>query len=146
STCVAGLKESFGVEHLVLSGQATSSEHATIPKLLSDDWSACSLTDDNVYQMEANLTVPTFTGGSELVKVNRALYAWETVGAHETIGVLERLLGPPTNLSVQGQLTKAERVLTGERSRVEAARAKAAQAIGASLPVLGLPQPSPGTG
>ncbi|MGH9291875.1 MAG: hypothetical protein ACRDZ6_03725 [Acidimicrobiales bacterium] len=144
STCVAGLRESFSIEALVLAGRASVSDRSRVPSLLTDDYNACSLTDNNIYEMESNLPAPTFTGGAKLGALNTALYDWQIQGAEGTIGALSTLLGPPTDLGARAQLLRAEHILAKRHQTAERAWAAAARAVGARLPALDLPQPPPG--
>lgn len=159
ASCSAGVSEATGIDHDLTRGSLTAGQRAQVPGLLRDDLSACSLTDDSLYQL-ASIEVPGSRAGKALGQASSAVLYWAYPDAFDLIqsittfsqdGGGARLSAGSSGSSgltaatttggstLASRISRQEATLNSQRGRVAADLGRARTLLGgARLPGVGL--------
>jgi hypothetical protein len=143
--CAYAANESFMIYAQEKAHILTNSDMARVPSLLRDDQSACSFTDDSIYELSSDIEVPGSSSGKPLGQMVGTVTLWATSDALAAIESIQVLVDTPSNASALAQLKNAERTLASDRATAEAELQAANKVLGQNLPGLNLPVlPDPG--
>jgi len=146
--CTYAAKESFSINADQLAGRLTASDRRQAPGLLRDDLSACSFTDNSIFDL-ADVEPPSSAAGKRLGELVNTVTLWATSDALGAISDLEVLLDNPNDVGPERDLLKRERALSSDRAAARADVSAADHILGTrlsepNLPVL--PDEKPSTG
>jgi hypothetical protein len=113
-------------------------DRGRIPSLLRDDESACSFTDESIYDL-SNLDLPGGTSGAALGRVVSDSLLWSTSDALGAIDDISVLGSHPRSPSASRDLRTRLSELSKDRSAANQALASASQTVHQTLPTLVLP-------
>jgi hypothetical protein len=139
ASCAFAIHQAIGIWDLQAANQLTPADRAPTPGLLSDDQSACSFTNEDIYDLAGNIQVPSTTAGKHLGQLVAAATLWTTSDALRAIEDVQLLLNDPTDQSALRSLSKAESQLAADRSSALAQEQAADEALGTRLPRVDLP-------
>ncbi len=146
SPCGYAVRQAVGIWTLQDAGRLTSARRAPTPGILSDDQSACSLTNQGVYDL-SGLEVPGTAAGKHLGEMVATTLLWTTSDALRVIEDVQALMGDPADAKVRRDLSKEESMLAADRRTALAQEGAADASLGTRLPRVDLPvvpQPSAG--
>jgi hypothetical protein len=112
--CAFALNQAIGIWNLQAAHQLTAADRAPTPGLLSDDQSACSFTNEGIYDL-ANIQVPGTPAGKHLGQVVGIATLWTTSDALRAIEDVQALMTNPDDISSRHDLTKEETQLGTDR-------------------------------
>jgi hypothetical protein len=95
--------------------QLTTAERAPTPGLLSDDQSACSFTNQGIYDLTNNIDTPGTAAGKQLGNLVATATLWVTSDALQAIEDVQRLMVDPNDGAVERNLSKEEGLLASDR-------------------------------
>jgi hypothetical protein len=125
--CAYGIHQALGIWALASTHRLSAADRAPTPGLLSDDQSACSLTNQSTYDLASNIQTPT----------TDALRAVEDV---------QTLMNDPGSAAARRDLKAAETLLARDRATAVAAEDAADRDLDTHLAPVDLPaQPSSGS-
>jgi hypothetical protein len=144
--CALAVHQAFGIWELQAAHTLTAGERAGTPGLLSDDQSACSLTDESIFDL-SNIEVPGSPAGKHLGDLVSTATLWTTSDALRAIEDIQTLMADPTDATVRADLVVQERRLAADRRGADAEEGAADRVLDTRLsppdmPVL--PQPPGG--
>ncbi|MGO9657289.1 MAG: hypothetical protein ACLQVK_26830 [Acidimicrobiales bacterium] len=135
--CSYALGETFTIYRDLSAGSLSRSEERQVPGLLTDDQTACSFTDDSIYQL-STITVPGAGSGRDLGQLVGTVTLWATADALSAIEQVQLLDTDPSNGHALKVLAGAEKLLGSDRAAAEAELAAADRSVGTRLPALDL--------
>jgi hypothetical protein len=138
--CALAVKESFNFYNMDVSGTLTPSHLAQIPKLLSDDETACSFASEPVYDLTNNLQVDDTKAGKHIDRMLSVVERWITDFALASIRDIQYLFNHPGDAQTIRHLASQEQQLTIERTMALNDENLARDALG--LPLVSLTMPS----
>ncbi len=138
--CSFALSESFSIYNDLISGSLSPSEQSQVPSLLNDDQSACSFTDDSIYNL-STLDVPGGTYGNDLGQMVSAVTLWATSDALAAIEEIQVLDTTPSDLKARNDLTEDVRVLGHDRAQALGELQAVDKLLGTHLAALHLAEP-----
>lgn len=139
AACAFAIHQAIGIWNLEAAHQLTPTDRAPTPGLLSDDQSACSFTNEDIYDLASNVQVPSTAAGKHLAQLVATATLWTTSDALGAIEVVQTLMNDPTDQSALHSLAKAESQLAADRSSALAQEKAADQALDTHLPRVDLP-------
>ena len=92
------------------------SEQSQVPSLLNDDQSACSFTDDSIYNL-STMDVPGGAYGNDLGQMVSVVTLWATSDALAAIEEIQALDTTPSDKGARQNLAKDDGVLRHDRTR-----------------------------
>jgi hypothetical protein len=113
--CAYSLKQALGIWSLQEKHQLSAADRAPTPGLLSDDQSACSFTNQGVYDLTNNIDTPGTAAGKQLGNLVATATLWITSDALAVIEDVQRLLGDPHDAAAMSNLSKEEAQLAADR-------------------------------
>ncbi len=113
--CAYAVNQALGIWALQVKHQLSQAERAPTPGILSDDQSACSFTNEGIYDLTSNLQVPSTAAGKQLGDLVYTATLWVTSDALQAIEDVQRLLNDPHNAAVARNLSKEEGLLASDR-------------------------------
>ena len=117
SSCALAVHQAVGIWTLQSAHKLTAADRAPTPGLLSDDQTACSLTNESIFDL-ANIEIPGTAAGKHLRQMAALRHS---SGRRRTrLRVIEdvvTLMANPNDPSVRVDLTKAEASLDADRAR-----------------------------
>lgn len=113
--CAYSIKQALGIWSLEARHQLTSADRAPTPGLLSDDQSACSFTNEGIYDLTNNIDTPGTPAGKQLGNLVATATLWVTSDALAAIEDVQRLLGNPNDTAAVRNLSKEEHLLASDR-------------------------------
>jgi hypothetical protein len=116
--CSYALKESFGLEHDLLSGDLSPSKQSLARGFLQDDYDACSYTDDSLGDLASLGTAGSGTGAS-LTRIASTSLTWCVQDAFRAIAYGVRLTQHEDVIANENRFTAEESVLNEQRSKVQ---------------------------
>jgi hypothetical protein len=137
--CSYALGESFTIYRDLTARTLTPSEDNQVPGLLGDDQSACSFTDDSIYQL-STIDVPGSASGKYMGQLVSTVTLWATSDALTAIEEIQALDTDPSSPGARQRLAQAERLLGHDRAQAEAELHAADTLVGTQLPALHLAQ------
>lgn len=117
--CGYALKQALSIRADQVAGELAPSDRRQGSGLLRDDLSACSFTDNSIYDL-SNVEPPESAAGKRLGDLVNTLTLWATSDAVGAISDVEILLDNPNDVRAQRDLAAREREL---RSDTAVARA-----------------------
>lgn len=136
--CAYSLKQAFRIWSLQARHQLTSAERAPTPGLLSDDQSACSFTNEGIYDL-ANIQAPGTPAGKQVGALIATATLWTTSDSLRAIEDVQTLMSDPDNGGVRSNLLHEESLLTTDRRKALAAERAADRDLGTHLQPVDLP-------
>jgi hypothetical protein len=135
--CSYALGEALNIYGDLSAGSLTSAEQRQVPGLLTDDQTACSFTDDSIYQL-STITVPGSGSGRDLGQLVGTVTLWATADALSAIEQVQVLDSDLSDRHALEALASAEKLLRSDRAQAEAELAAADRSVQARLPALDL--------
>jgi hypothetical protein len=135
--CSYALGESFTIYADLTGGILSRAEDHQVPGLLTDDQTACSFTDDSIYQL-STITVPGSASGTDLGRLVGTVTLWATADALSAIEQIQVLDSDPSNAHAMKVLSEDERLLASDRAQAEAELQAADRVVRERLPALEL--------
>lgn len=143
--CAYGVHQALGIWALASTHHLSAADRAPTPGLLSDDQSACSLTNQGTYDLASNVQPPTTAAGKQLGQLIATATLWTTSDALRSIEDVQTLLNNPSNAAARRDLKTAEAQLARDRASAIANEAAADRDLDTRLAPVDLPaQPSDG--
>ena len=115
-----------------------AADRAPTPGLLNDDQSACSFTNEGIYDL-ANIQVPGTPAGKRLGQMVGIATVWTTSDALRAIEDVQTMMSKTTNTAAVADLTKEEGQLTSDRREALADEAAAGHLLATHLPPVDMP-------
>ncbi len=138
--CSFALSESFTIYNDLVTGSLSPSEQSQVPSLLNDDQSACSFTDNSIYNL-STMDVPGGTYGNDLGQMVSAVTLWATSDALAAIEEIQVLETTPSDLKARQNLTADVRVLRNDRAQALGELQSVDELLRTHLAALHLAQP-----
>ena len=113
--CAYAVNQALGLWALQAAHRLTPAERAPTPGLLSDDQSACSFTNEGIYDLTTNIQTPGTAAGKELGDVIATATLWTTSDALQVVEDVQTLMNNPNDAAVLRNLSKEEGVLASDR-------------------------------
>lgn len=135
--CSYALGETFLIYSDLKARMLSASDVALAPRLLSDDQSACSFTDDSIYQL-ANIEVPGSAAGKRLGQLVSTVTLWATSDALSAIEDVQILYSNQADAAALTKLGRDEQMLRHDKAQAEAELAHADKVLATRLPPLKL--------
>lgn len=135
--CALAIHQAIGIWNLQAAHALTPADRAPTPGLLSDDQTACSYTNESIYDL-SEIQVPGTTAGKELGQLVSTVTLWSTSDALRAIEDVQTLMGDPTE-SVEQNLSKQEAQLAADRRTAIAQETAADRSLATHLPPVDLP-------
>jgi hypothetical protein len=136
--CAYGIHQAIGIWNLQATHQLSPADRAPAPGLLSDDQSACSFTNEDVFDL-SNVQVPQTTAGKQLGQMVSTATLWTTSDALRAIEDVQTLMNDPGNAAALHTLSAAESQLAVDRGSALAHEEAADRALDIHLPPVDLP-------
>jgi hypothetical protein len=144
--CAYAINQAMGLWALQAAHRLTPAERAPTPGLLSDDQSACSFTNQGIYDLTTNIQVPGTAAGKELGDLIATATLWTTSDALRMIEDVQTLMNDPNDAAVVRNLLKEESVLASDRRTAVAEENAADRDLATRLQPVDLPPvPTPAT-
>ncbi len=128
SSCALAVHQAVGIWTLQSAHKLTAADRAPTPGLLSDDQTACSLTNESIFDL-ANIEIPGTAAGKHLRQMAASALLWSTSDALQVIEDVATLMGNPNDPSVRADLTKSQAGLDADRAKAIAQERAADRAL-----------------
>jgi hypothetical protein len=138
--CSFALSESFTIYGDLVTGSLSPSEQSQVPSLLNDDQSACSFTDNSIYNL-STMDVPGGTYGNDLGQIVSGVTLWATSDALAAIEEIQVLETTPSDQKARQNLARDVGVLGHDRAQSLAELQAVDKLLGTHLATLHLAQP-----
>jgi len=136
--CALAVRQAIGIWNLEAAGSLTASGRSSTPGLLSDDQTACSFTNESIYDL-ANIEVPGSPAGKDMGDLVNTATLWTTSDALGAIEDVQTLMANPNDSRVRANLSAEERQLATDRRSAEADTSAADRSLDTRLPAPDLP-------
>ncbi|HVA02578.1 MAG TPA: hypothetical protein VMU64_02425 [Acidimicrobiales bacterium] len=133
--CLFSVREALTLYGDETSGTLNSGHRAQIPSLLRDDQTACSYTNDNIFQL-SDIAGPGSAAGKEVDQAVNTVTVWATSDALAAIEAIQALTSRPGDRKARNQLHGDERLLTEDRNKATAEIDAAGHILGTRLATL----------
>jgi hypothetical protein len=133
--CLFSVREALTLYGDETSGTLSSAHRAQIPALLRDDQTACSYTNDNIFQL-SDVAVPGSAAGKQVGQAVNTVTVWATSDALGAIEAIQVLTSRPGDRKARSQLRNDERLLVEDRDKATAQIDAAGHALGTRLATL----------
>jgi hypothetical protein len=137
--CALAIHQAVGIWNLQATHELTPADRAPTPGLLGDDQTACSFTNENIYDL-ADIQVPGTAAGKQLGQLVATVTLWTTSDSLRAIEDVQTLMGDPGNATVLHNLSMEEARLATDRRLAIAQENAADRNLGTHLPRVDLPQ------
>jgi hypothetical protein len=138
SPCSYAVHQALGIWALQAAHQLSAADRAPTPGLLGDDQSACSFTNEGIYDL-ANIQVPGTPAGKELGQMVATVTLWTTSDALRAIEDVQTLMNAGGDRPVLADLAKQERLLASDRRTAVAEEGAADADLDTRLQPVNLP-------
>lgn len=145
ASCALGVHQAVGIWKLADAHQLTGSERAPTPGLLSDDQTACTLTNQGVYDL-STIEPPGTAAGKYVGQMVATAMLWTTSDALRVIEDVQTLMDHPANAAARRDLAKEESLLNADRRKALAQEHAADRVLHTQLPPVNLPSVSVSSG
>jgi len=142
--CALAIHQAIGIWNLQAAHELTPADQAPTPGLLSDDQTACSFTNEDIFDL-TNIQVPGTAAGKHLGQLIAAATLWTTSDALRAIEDVQTLMSDPGNTSAQRNLTKEEGLLAADRTSAVSQEEAADRTLDTRLQPVDLPAVSGST-
>jgi hypothetical protein len=136
--CALGVHQAIGIWNLQAEHALTVADRAPTPGLLSDDQTACSFTDESIFDL-TNIEVPGTAAGKDLGQLIATATLWTTSDSLRTIEDVQTLMSDPNDASALRSLADEEKRLATDRSAALSQEDAADRALATRLPSVDLP-------
>ena len=136
--CALAIHQAIGIWNLQAAHALTPADRAPTPGLLSDDQTACSYTNESIYDL-SEIQVPGTAAGKQLGQLVSTVTLWSTSDALRAIEDVQTLMGDPTDSSVQQNLAKEQAQLAVDRRAAVGQEGAADRSLATHLPPVDLP-------
>jgi len=136
--CALAVHQAIGIWRLQAAHALSPADRAPTPGLLSDDQTACSFTNENIYDL-ANIQVPGTPAGKHLGQLVAAALLWTTSDSLRAIEDVQTLMNNASNTSALHSLSTEEARLATDRSNAISQEDAANRALDIRLPPVDLP-------
>jgi len=136
--CALAVHQAIGIWSLQAAHALTPADRSPTPGLLSDDQSACSFTNENIYDL-ANIQVPGTPAGKHLGQLVAAAMLWTTSDSLRAIEDVQTLMSDSGNASALHSLSAEEAQLAADRTRAISDEGAADRALDTHLQPVDLP-------
>jgi len=144
--CALAIHQAIGIWDLQAEHELTPADRAPTPGLLSDDQTACSFTNEDIFDL-TDIQVPGTPAGKHLGQMLSTATLWTTSDALRAIEDVQTLMNDPGNASALRNLSKEERQLAADRRTALSQERAADLALDTHLSAVDLPRvPGAGTG
>lgn len=133
--CLFSIREALTFYGDETSGRLSSGHRAQIPALLHDDQTACSYTNENIFEL-SDIAAPGSSAGKQVSQAVNTVTVWATSDALGAIEAIQTLTSHPGDRKARRQLHHNERLLTEDRSKATAEIDAAGHALGIRLATL----------
>jgi hypothetical protein len=137
--CSYALGESLTIYRDLNARTLTSSQINQVPGLLREDQSACSFTDDSIYQL-STIDIPGSASGKYMGQVVSTVTLWATSDALAAIEEIQAINSNPADTTARERLSHFERMLARDRAQAESELGAADSLLQTHLPALNLAQ------
>jgi len=141
--CAYAVRQAVGIWALQAHHQLSAAQRAPTPGLLSDDQSACSFTNQGVYDL-SNIQVPGTPAGKKLGQLLATAMLWTTSDSLRAIEDVQTLMNRPDDAAAVRDLSREEAQLASDRRNALADENAADRDLGIHLQPVNLP-PVPAT-
>jgi hypothetical protein len=131
--CALAVHQALGIWGLRAAHALTTSDRASTPGLLSDDQSACSFTNENIYDL-TSMEVPGSPAGKDIGDLVATATLWTTSDALGAIEDVQTLMTDPTDATALSSLSAEERRLAADRRSANAEEGAADRILDTRLP------------
>jgi hypothetical protein len=138
SPCTNASSEAFQLYSFKVAGTLNSYENANEQQIISQDVVACSLANEQVFEL-SDINVPLTSSGKLLAAALSWATLWATSDALDAMNAIQRLMLAPADATQLAILGTQWRLLVAHRTDADSAVAAAATLLSTSLPSLGLP-------
>jgi hypothetical protein len=136
--CALAINQAIGIWNLQAAHQLSAADRAPTPGLLSDDQTACSFTNEDIFDL-TNIQVPGTPAGKNLGQMLATATLWTTSDALQAIEDVQTLMSDPGDVSALRNLSHEEQQLTTDR-RIALVQERAADRdLDTHLPTVDLP-------
>ncbi len=136
--CALAVHQAIGIWDLQAAHQLTASERSGTPGLLSDDQTACSFTNENIYDL-SNIEVPGSPAGKRMGQLVATATLWTTSDALRAIEDVQTLMNNPSDTATLDNLAHEESSLASDRRAAIAEEDAADRILDTHLPRADLP-------
>ena len=136
--CALAVHQAIGIWNLQAAHALTAADRAPTPGLLSDDQTACSFTNESIFDL-TNIDVPGTPAGKDLGQLIATATLWTTSDSLRAIEDVQTLMSDPTDTSALRSLADEDKRLATDRSTALAQEDAADRALATRLPPVDLP-------
>ena len=136
--CAYAIRQAIRIWNLQATHQLTPAERSPTPGLLDDDQSACSFTNEDIFDL-SNVQVPQTTAGKQLGQMVATATLWTTSDALRAIEDVQTLMNNAGDAAALHSLSVAESQLAVDRGSAVAHEKGAERALDTHLPPVDLP-------
>jgi len=117
------------------SGRLSAAHRSQIPGLLRDDQTACSYTNDNIYEL-SDIDLIGSPAGREVGQAVNTATVWATSDALAAIEAVQSLTKDPADRRARSKLEADRRLLAADRDKVTSQIDAAGRLLGTRLPTI----------
>lgn len=136
--CALAVNQAIGIWNLQAAHTLTATDRAPTPGLLTDDQTACSFTNESIFDL-TDIDVPGTPAGKDLGQMIATATLWTTSDSLRAIEDVQTLMSDPTDASAMRSLANADKRLATDRSTALSQEAAADRALATRLPTVDLP-------
>ena len=136
--CAYAVRQAVGIWTLQTHHQLSAAERTPTPGLLSDDQSACSFTNQGVYDL-SNIQVPGTPAGKKLGQLLATAMLWTTSDSLRAIEDVQTLMNQPNDAGAVRDLSREEAQLAADRRNALADETAADRDLDTHLQPVNLP-------
>jgi hypothetical protein len=142
SPCAYAVNQAIGIWKLQATHQLSAADRAPTPGLLSDDQSACSFTNEGIYDL-ANIQVPGTAAGKQVGQMVATATQWTTSDALRAVEDVQTLMNDGGDAAALRSLSSAETSLASDRRLALSEEAAADRDLDTHLQTVDLPALAP---
>ena len=136
--CALGVRQAIGIWNLQAQHALTPADRAPTPGLLGDDQTACSFTNETIFDL-TNIEVPGTPAGKDLGQLIATATLWTTSDSLRAIEDVQTLMSDPDDVSALRSLAAEDKRLATDRSTALSQEDAADRALATRLPSVDLP-------
>jgi hypothetical protein len=136
--CALAVNQAVGIWNLQAAHALTAADRAPTPGLLTDDQTACSFTNESIFDL-TDIDVPGTPAGKDLGQMIATATLWTTSDSLRAIEDVQTLMSDPTDASALRSLTDEDKRLATDRSSALSQEAAADRILATRLPAVDLP-------
>jgi hypothetical protein len=136
--CALGVRQAIGIWNLQAQHALTAADRAPTPGLLGDDQTACSFTNESIFDL-TNIEVPGTPAGKDLGQLIATATLWTTSDSLRAIEDVQTLMSDPDDGTALRSLAAEDEQLATDRSTALAQEDAADRALATRLPSVDLP-------